>query len=90
MDSIQPDLQIRNDDDSLYTGDGIYNDVNAQTKSQIAGSGMTLIYGIKLVNDRVAVDCFNLTASQPNADWGVNLYDLSNNADITADITGSG
>jgi hypothetical protein len=85
-----PDLQIRTDDESTYTGDDIYNDLPAQTKNQISGPNMTNIYDIRLENDRVAIDRFIVTGSAGGAYWDVNFYEVSSGNDITADITGAG
>jgi streptogramin lyase len=90
MNSIQPDLQIRTDDESTYTGDNIYNDLLAQTKTQISGPNTTNIYDIRLQNDRVAVDRFIVTGPAGGAYWDVNFYEVSSGNDVTDEITGSG
>lgn len=90
MNSIQPDLLIRTDDELLYTGDDVYNDLAAQTKSQTAAVGMTVVYDIKLQNDRVAVDGFIVTGTGGSGDWSVSYYDISSGTDITSDVTGAG
>jgi streptogramin lyase len=90
MNGIQPDLQIRTDDEMTYTGDDIYDDLGAQTKTQIAGPNVTAVYDIRVQNDRVAVDRFVVASSVGNEYWDVNYYEVSSENDVTAEIMGAG
>ena len=90
MTSIQPDLQIRTDNELTYTGDDIYNNLPAQSKSQITGPGMTMIYDVLLQNERIAIDRFALQATAGDANWIVKILDLSTQTDITNAITTTG
>lgn len=87
---VQPDLQIRTDDELLYVGDDIYNDLPLQTKSQTIGEGMVAIYDIKLENERFASDRFIITCSGRNENWNVSYFDTLSQADITDAVTGAG
>jgi len=87
---VQPDLQIRTDDELLYAGDDVYNDLTLQTKNQIIGKGMVAIYDIKLENQRFASDRFIITCSAPNESWNVSYFDTLSQADITDSVTGAG
>ena len=88
--SIQPDLQIRTDNELTYTGDDIYNNLPAQSKTQFTGPGMTMIYDVLLQNDRVTVDRFALQSTAGDANWIVKILDLSTQTDITTAITTTG
>ena len=87
---VQPDLQIRTDDELLYAGDDVYNDLTLQTKSQVIGEGMVAIYDIKLENQRFASDRFIITCSGGNENWNVSYFDTLSQADITDAVTGAG
>jgi DNA-binding beta-propeller fold protein YncE len=87
---VQPDLQIRIDDEFLYAGDDIYNDLSPQTKSQTIGEGMVAVYDIKLENERFVSDRFIITCSAPNENWDVKYYDNLSRTDITDAVTGPG
>jgi len=87
---VQPDLQIRTDDELLYTGDDVYNDLALQTKSQTIDENMVAVYDIRLENDRFASDRFIVTSSGGNGNWRVSYYDTLSGADITNAVTGTG
>jgi len=87
---VQPDLQIRTDDELLYSGDDVYNDLPLQTKSQTIGEGMVAIYDIKLENQRFAADRFIITCSGGNENWNVSYFDTLSQADITDAVKGTG
>lgn len=87
---VQPDLQIRTDDELLYTGDDVYNDLGLQTKSQTIDENMAAVYDIRLENDRFASDDFIITCSGGNENWNVSYYDTLSGADITNAVTGTG
>lgn len=90
MSSIQPDMMIRTDDQTQYTGDDIYNSLPSQTVYQMAAAGMTLIYDLKLENERKALDKFVITGDVGTNGWIVSYFDNSNNSDITSEVTGAG
>jgi len=87
---VQPDLQIRTDDEVLYTGGDVYNDLSLQASSQTIGEKMAAVYDIKLENDRLASDSFIITGSGGNENWSVSYFDTLGNADITEAVTGTG
>ena len=87
---VQPDLQIRTDDELLYAGDDIYNNLPLQTKSQTIGEGMVAIYDIKLENQRFASDRFIVSSSGDNESWNVSYYDTLSQTDITNAVTSTG
>jgi streptogramin lyase len=87
---VQPDLQIRTDDELLYAGDDVYNDLSLQTKGQTIGENMAAVYDIRLENDRFASDSFTITGSGGNEHWSVNYYDVLRGTDITNAVTGTG
>ena len=87
---VQPDLQIRTDDELLYAGDDVYNDLPLQTRSQTIDENMVAVYDIRLENDRFASDGFIITCSGGNESWSVSCYDTLSGADITSAVTGTG
>jgi hypothetical protein len=87
---VQPDLQIRTDDEFLYSGDDVYNDLIVQTKKQTINKGMVAIYEIKLENQRFASDRFIITAFGGNENWNVSYYDSLSQTDITGAVTEGG
>ena len=88
--SAKPDAMVRNDDESGYIGDGIYDDEMAQAKSQSAGKEFAAIYDLRFENDGNALDRFVVTGPTGGAGWTVAYINMSGNSDITADVTGSG
>ncbi len=90
MTTIQPDLQIRTDSETLYLGDDIHNNLAAQNKGQVTGPGMTMIYDVLLQNERVAIDRMVLQATPGDANWTVTILNLTDQTDITDAVTTSG
>jgi streptogramin lyase len=87
---VQPDLQIRTDDEFLYIGDDIYDNLPLQTKRQTIGEGMVAIYDIKLENQRFESDRFIITSSRSDENWNVSYFDTLSQTDITDDVTSAG
>jgi streptogramin lyase len=84
--SIQPDLQIKNVNETNYIGGGTYND--SPTKRQSVAQGISAIYDVKLVNKRVACDRFLLAGSPGGSGWEVKYFDESaGGTDITTQVT---
>jgi len=87
---VQPDLQIRTDDELLYAGDDVYNDLTLQTKNQTISEGMVAIYDIKLENQRFASDRFIISCSGRNENYNVSYFDTLSQTDITDAVAGAG
>ena len=90
MTSIQPDMMIRTDDQTQYSGDDIYNNLSSQTAFQMAAAGMILIYDLKLENERSAIDRFVIAGNGSTGGWTVSYFDDSNGSNITSEVTGAG
>lgn len=73
--SIQPDAQIRIGSHANYTGAGVYNDLASQTVNQTVPAGVTAIYYVKLLNNRVAPDRFAVTGTTGGDGWAVQYFD---------------
>ena len=88
----QPDNQIKNSDEEIYTGDNIYNpDGTDQTKEQIVSPGTPAVYHIKMENDGLMIDNIRVKGTGDKSDWIVRYYDtLIGGTDITLDVTGLG
>ncbi len=85
MTSIQPDLMIRTDNEPGYTGDNVYDNLTAQSKSQITGPGLTMIFDIRLENERTAVDQMVVTATGAgDGNWEVKIINPVTLNDMTS------
>jgi len=80
-----PDLKIKNQDDSSYTGDNIYNsNGSGQTKEQEVIEGETVVYHVEVENDGDAADIVRIICSAGNSTWDVTYYDaLSGGNEMT-------
>lgn len=89
---MQPDNQIKNSNESTYTGDGVYNeDGTDQTSIQTVSAGDTAVYHIRIENDGGLVDTVTVTGDTGADGWEVKYYDaLTAGTEITSDITGAG
>ncbi|MBN1815708.1 MAG: hypothetical protein JW828_00010 [Sedimentisphaerales bacterium] len=90
MTQIQPDLMIRTDNELAYTGDDIFDDLPAQTRTQVIGPGLTAIYDIRLQNERPAADAILLQADPGDGQWQVRYLLTGTGEDITDAVTADG
>ena len=89
--NLQPDLAIRSNGATAYTGVGIFNSDGAgQRSSQNVASGATATYNFCVQNSGNVTDDFVLSSLPPTSGWHVQLLDLSTGADITTALTGTG
>ena len=88
----QPDNQVRNSDETDYTGDDIYNTTgDGQTKDQTVEPNQTAIYYIKIENDGNTSGNFVVTGDTGTEGWDVKYFDsLSGGNDITNEVVGPG
>ncbi len=102
---FQPDGQIKNEKESDYLGDTIYNLTGqGQTKKQTIKSEETAVFHIRIQNDGAHPDKFIIRVGQEKADiakanlpvaipqgWQVKFFNtLYGGNDITKDIIGKG
>ncbi len=87
---LQPDNLIKNRNESVYTGNNIYNATGqGQTKSQKTWSWRKRIYDIKVENDGETWDVVVITGNGSDTQWTVKYYDaLSGGQDITDGVVG--
>jgi streptogramin lyase len=88
MTSIQPDLMLRTDNEMTFTGDDVFNNLAAQSKSQLTGPGLTMVYDVRLENQRTALDQIVITAAgSSDSNWDVKLIDPATLTDLTSLLT---
>lgn len=89
---VQPDMLIRNADETWYVGNDIYNtNGRDQTRYQTADRGRPAVYHLKLQNDGSAADTFTITGGRGGDGWVVTYYDaLEAGGDVTARVTAGG
>lgn len=94
LNRARPDMMIRNQSDSSFVGNDIYNTTGAdQTVSQRPtwdGQEEVATYIVRLQNDRGSNDSFVVTGTGSSGGWTVRYFDDINNNDITALVTGTG
>lgn len=88
----QPDMLIRNADETWYVGNDIYNDTGRdQTRYQTADAGRPAVYHLKVQNDGSTSDTFTIAGDHGGDGWVVTYYNaLEGGADITSSVIGSG
>jgi uncharacterized membrane protein len=88
----QPDLLIRNLDETTFTGNDLYNlNGEGQTKAQTVSSGKVAKYPLAVQNDGNVAERFTVTAATDPRDtsgWEIRYYDGVK--DITPQVTGAG
>jgi len=85
----QPDLHIRNHDELLYQGDGLYGIAQGQTKARTVFRGEPAIYHVLLENDGDRQDSFTVAGPGGAGGWTVSYYDAPTGGnDITSQVTG--
>ncbi|MHB0998294.1 MAG: hypothetical protein ACYC27_03530 [Armatimonadota bacterium] len=88
---FKPDLLIKPGNESSYSFNNIYSDDgNSQTKAQNASMNQTVNYAFKVQNDGGANETFKITGTAGGSGWTVKYCDITTNADVTAQVTGSG
>ena len=89
--TYQPDIAIRNFNDTTYAGSGIYNLTGVNQKAtQSVLNGVMATYVFCVENNGNSADSLILTGPGSGAGWTVQYIDLSNGADITSAITTTG
>lgn len=84
MTSIQPDLMIRTDNETVFAGENAYDNLTGQSKLQFTGPELTMIYDIRLENERTAVDQMVITATgASDSNWEVKIIDPITLTDLT-------
>lgn len=84
MTSIQPDLMIRTDNETVFAGENAYDNLTGQTKLQFTGQDLTMIYDIRLENERTALDQMVITATgTSDSNWDVKIIDPITLTDLT-------
>lgn len=88
----QPDNQVKNPDETTYTGDNLYNATgDGQTKNQSVAPNQTAAYHIRVENDGNIREGLKVTGDGGVNGWEVKYFDaLSGGTDITSQITDSG
>lgn len=85
MTGIRPDLMIRTDNESSFTGNDMYDNLTGQNKGQITGPGMTMIFDIRLENERTALDQIVITTTgASDSNWDVTILDPATLTDLTS------
>lgn len=87
----QPDMQLRNSNDSLFIGDNIYNtDALSQDRAQSTSRNVKATYYFKVQNDgTLGDDRIKLTVPAIGTGWTAKYIDVASNTDITALISSS-
>jgi hypothetical protein len=85
----QPDLHIKTGTDDDYSGDDIYNDTPAHTKTQTTSLAPG-VYQLIVENDGTATDTITVTGTAGAGNWTVKYLNEATEADITAAVTGAG
>ncbi|MHB1458706.1 MAG: M6 family metalloprotease domain-containing protein [Armatimonadota bacterium] len=87
----KPDMLIKTGIESSYSGTDVFNaDGTNQSKSQNAAPNQKVIFVFKVKNSGDASDSFKITGPAGGSGWSVKYFDLSTNADVTSQVTGSG
>jgi len=90
----QVDLMVRNQGETIYAGDGVYEPNAAteeQSKAQTVIGGRAAIYEIKVQNDGNQTADLTLTGDGSREGFTVKYFDsLQGGNDITEQVTGSG
>ena len=87
----QPDLLIRTQSETAYTGGGIYSATGAgESKTQFALNGVPTIYLIRIANNGNTADSFRITAPAPGSGWNARYFNAVNNTEITAQVNSAG
>jgi len=87
---LRPDLWIRNDGDTSWIGNNIYNaDGSGQTKTQTVAQDVVAAYDFRIYNDGDAPESFRLFGPAAGSGWTVSYY-ISGAGEKTSDFTGSG
>ena len=88
---IRPDLLIKNETESAYSGTDIINtDGTDQTKTQNGLPNQKIVYVFRVKNAGENNDSFKITGPAGGSGWGIKYYDLSTGADVTTFVTGAG
>jgi len=87
----QPDLSIRNANETALIGGGIFNTTGTgQTKTQVVKALTAATYVVRVLNSGTTADTLTVTGSKSISGWTVTYVDLASQTDITSLITGSG
>ena len=89
--SYKTDMIIKAGSETSYTGTGIFNtNGSSQTKSLNVCASQKVTYSFRAQNAGNANDSFKITGTAGGNGWSVKYYDISTNAEVTSQITGSG
>ena len=89
--NCQPDLLIKTDAESSFSGDGIFStDGSNQTKSQNTSANLPAGYSFLAKNAGNVNDSFKITGPGGGSGWTVRYYDIAASTDITSQVTGIG
>ncbi|MHB0998264.1 MAG: DUF7948 domain-containing protein [Armatimonadota bacterium] len=89
--ACKSDILMKAGNESSYNFNNIYStDGSNQTKTQNASIGQTVNYGFRIQNDGNTNDIFKITGPAERNGWKIRYYDLTTNADVTSQVTGSG
>ncbi|MHB1001082.1 MAG: DUF7948 domain-containing protein [Armatimonadota bacterium] len=85
------DILMKAGGEVSYSFDNIYGtDGSNQTKSLNASTNQKVNFAFRVQNDGNIADTFNITGPAGGSGWTMKYCDLSTNADVTAQVTGSG
>lgn len=89
--SYKTDMLIKTGTETSYSGTNIFNaDGSNQTKTCNVSAGQKVTYAFRAQNAGNANDSFRITGPAGGSGWSVKYYDLTTNADVTSQVTGSG
>jgi subtilisin family serine protease len=85
---LQPDMHIKNDNESSYVGNNIYNTSGTnQTKYQEVTFQETAVYHLKLENDGETWDIDWIDGPGSDNDWTIEYWDaLAGGSNITSEV----
>lgn len=89
--TYQPDMLIRTNAATSFTGSNVYSTGSDQSVSQSVATGTTATYIAQLQNDGSTSDNFTITGPTGGSGWTVRYYDAATGgSDITGLVTGTG